>query len=1384
MRLRWKYRLAAGLLTAGMMFGQAAMPVAAQPEYFAAAAIEIGGVSYTDMGDFTAQAIDLNSAPAGQYYYKAGSGYVLWDSGTNRVTLQDASVTAPADQIMPALTVPAGAAVVAEGSNTLTGEKSYALCCENGGITVIGSGSLSARSLADNTTGWTYAVNAGSGDISIDIGGDFTTGDASSGGILTQGGSVTVKSGGAVSINGLVRAGNAVMVEAGTDLSITNGKNMAVQSVKSGGVSLTARTGNLTVSGGNDYNYCSIQGNSGPVALDAGGEIRVDDYDGYAGVRGSGLSVSGTVPADGCLHSNCDMTVPAGKTLNNNGTLLVNSGCKVTVAGTLVNGSGAAVKSGSSSAAPEVTGSGTVIDAGSTTDPAGPEEVSKLDLRWDTPTENKEYRITSGGTAKWEPGSNGAANKLTLNNVTMSGDSYMVRVPANTEIVLEGANSITDTSASTDAICVQDGVLKITGSGSLTVNASGAALYGNKGVDISIGGPLTVTGRIRGNDGPTSMISGGSVTVNGSIQGKNSILAEAGTSLSVVNAAGAAVFATTCTEVSLAAKGGDLTLKGTNNYAIIADSQNTEVSLAASGNLSCERTDRDTYSINARKVNLAGTVPENTTLYTYSDTAVAAGQTLTNNGTIRMYHSQASMTVEGTLYNNGVILNGIGTVEPEGSGSVIEKAELDFSQNPASAAGDGYSWDSASRTLTLSGFDNTASAVTGTAVILPDGAKIVLEGENKIASRDGIAVKALGALEISGSGSLTAAAGADAALDAQGAVTIRDCTVSLSAGISKPLAAEVIRTNGSALTIGGTAKVTCDVPNQNDASWGISTGAGSLTIEKDAVVTVTGAGVGILVDAVPQGPDVEVKINGTLDTAGCRNLCANLLGVILDMQGSSIFMKEGTHIWLHQSDDTLTGETDVTAFSGMMQVSTGNDLKVDDHKVTVDGKIGLYAVGSEVSFTAKEPEEGEVFNGWTAEGITLEDASVRTISFSMPDNDVTLRTNYGPEKPKLLEDVQDPEPVTGVASGTEKTAQALGLPEKIAIVTEDESIKEAAVTWDLENLAEGSYDPAVLEEQSFVVNGTVELPEGVEADGKNLSVQIRVTVSAAQGPEELDPEEPNPEEPNPEEPDPEEPNPEEPNPEKPNPEEPDPEETQTKLEAPKDQVAPDETIVITLVPGELPEGVSVALGVKTPQSGDQILKLTDYDLSQPQEGVEYRPRDGEGGYIFVLYDPESGTEYAALTIKVAKVRKEEEEPAWQEPACNHDFVWKPETEATATENARMVYECMYCGKVRERMDVANSAYAKFNRDAVTAIDKAAPGAAVTISTPLWISFHRSVIEVLKERPDVTVILNYRFKGERYTLTIPSGADLSLLEESEGYYGFRYLDGVFQGRKAE
>ena len=266
--------------------------------------------------------------------------------------------------------------------------------------------------------------------------------------------------------------------------------------------------------------------------------------------------------------------------------------------------------------------------------------------------------------------------------------------------------------------------------------------------------------------------------------GKGSITATAGKSLNITNTSGTAVStSSSCTEVSLAAQNGNLTVSGTgsNGYGIDGIWNSTALKLHASGNVSVTGTE---FSMKGKTLELSGTILENSTLTAdgTESLTVPAGKTLINNGTIKLNSYPGAVTVFGTLTNNGSIFNADNApIQPEVSenGVITVKAAMDFTEKDTNETGDDYSWDSASKTLTLTDYKMTEPC-NDTAIILPNGAKLILNGENTLNSKNGALIDAKGALEISGNGSLTGSAGGEAGLNAQGALTITDCKLDLT----------------------------------------------------------------------------------------------------------------------------------------------------------------------------------------------------------------------------------------------------------------------------------------------------------------------------------------------------------------------------------------------------------------------------------------------------------------------------------------------------------------------------------------------------------------------------------------------------------------------------
>ena len=114
----------------------------------------------------------------------------------------------------------------------------------------------------------------------------------------------------------------------------------------------------------------------------------------------------------------------------------------------------------------------------------------------------------------------------------------------------------------------------------------------------------------------------------------------------------------------------------------------------------------------------------------------------------------------------------------------------------------------------------------------------------------------------------------------------------------------------------------------------------------------------------------------------------------------------------------------------------------------------------------------------------------------MDDGSTSYTYSFVSRKPKLLS-VAGVDNIDNVSNGTPKTAVAFGLPEKIVVEVEGNGISEADVTWDLDNLYQGSYDASVLEAQVFTVVGTVEIPDMYDLDSVATDVLVKISVQEA-----------------------------------------------------------------------------------------------------------------------------------------------------------------------------------------------------------------------------------------------------------------------------------------------
>lgn len=127
----------------------------------------------------------------------------------------------------------------------------------------------------------------------------------------------------------------------------------------------------------------------------------------------------------------------------------------------------------------------------------------------------------------------------------------------------------------------------------------------------------------------------------------------------------------------------------------------------------------------------------------------------------------------------------------------------------------------------------------------------------------------------------------------------------------------------------------------------------------------------------------------------------------------------------------------------------------------------------------------------------------------------------------------------------------------------------------------------------------------------------------------------------------------------------------------------------------------------------------------------------------------------------------------------HSFEYVRIQDATETQDGIIQLQCA-CGAIGGTITEAGSAAGFFIKDVIKKIENAPENGTVTVDTRIWTCYNQKVMEALQKRPDVTLVTNYCYEHEDYTVTIPAGYDVETLLDENGYCGFRYLDQVMQG----
>lgn len=175
------------------------------------------------------------------------------------------------------------------------------------------------------------------------------------------------------------------------------------------------------------------------------------------------------------------------------------------------------------------------------------------------------------------------------------------------------------------------------------------------------------------------------------------------------------------------------------------------------------------------------------------------------------------------------------------------------------------------------------------------------------------------------------------------------------------------------------------------------------------------------------------------------------------------------------------------------------------------------------------------------------------------------------------------------------------------------------------------------------------------------------------------------------------------------------------------------------------------------------------------------PDDSQSSDVSVKVVPTVDPEEEAARAEEEKRRQEEAESAKIREAA------RERARQEAIEKAREEAAVKVQKEAEQKTEDFTKEIAKMTEQAIQASAKtdeingeAAGTPTAVIKTDYFTCFTQEMLKQLASNPNVNYEIHYRYQGKRYVVVIPAGTDYSQLKDSNGYYGFRYLDSIFGG----
>lgn len=303
----------------------------------------------------------------------------------------------------------------------------------------------------------------------------------------------------------------------------------------------------------------------------------------------------------------------------------------------------------------------------------------------------------------------------------------------------------------------------------------------------------------------------------------------------------------------------------------------------------------------------------------------------------------------------------------DGESNVIT-TPLDFREKTADESGDGWSWVYDTKTLTLNGVNIQATTEENmmSVVTVPDGTKIVLNGENTIVQTDTLesdtyVLSAVNNKEVNCDGTMTISG--DGVLNAE-----NRSTDSMARSLG-----------GSIILNGGTVNATGTVKTN------------SLEIHNDGVLNANATTASFEGVAVNVGGSITVDGNGSLTAVGCANESTLNSAILLTSNFDKISVSGNGSITVPEGNAAKVG----IYYGG--NNGDGMDAEISGGKVTAYGaKYGIYKVNLIMSGTGSVYTTGGSYAiGQTVPTIDEDEFVVKgSTEFKAEESAVTADAKY------------------------------------------------------------------------------------------------------------------------------------------------------------------------------------------------------------------------------------------------------------------------------------------------------------------------------------------------------------------------------------------------------